>query len=374
MSDLYLGMISGTSIDGVDAVLVDFGDRSCRVIEAATTPFPPRLLARLRRIVEVPQTELRELGALDHAVGTFFAGCALDLIARAGVARDAVEAIGHHGQTIFHEPSGDEPFSMQIGDPNVVAATTGVCTVTDFRRLDMAVGGQGAPLVPAFHAWSFGVAHEARAVVNIGGIANITALQPNQPTTGFDTGPGNTLLDLWVRRHRGADYDRDGQWSAGGNVDAALLATLLTEPYFSATAPKSTGRELFNMNWLDGHLSRHSATATAPADVQATLAELTAATIVTSVDRTLRDCKRLIVCGGGAHNADLMARLRRLSGRSVDTTEAFGIAPDWVEGAAFAWLARARLHSEAGNVPTVTGARRLTVLGGVYLGSAPKHF
>jgi anhydro-N-acetylmuramic acid kinase len=364
-------MISGTSIDGVDAVLAAFGDRSCRVIEATTTPFPPQLLARLRRVVEVPQTELRELGGLDHALGAFFAGCALDLIARAGVTRDAVHAIGHHGQTIFHEPGGDEPFSMQIGDPNVVAATTGICTVADFRRLDMAVGGQGAPLVPAFHSWSFGVASEARVVVNIGGIANITALQPNHPATGFDTGPGNTLLDLWIRRHRNLDYDRGGVWAASGNVDAALLATLLTEPYFASIAPKSTGRELFNMKWLDGHLSRHSATA--PADVQATLAELTATTIVTSVDHALHECKQLIVCGGGAHNTDLMARLRRLSGRSVDTTAAFGIAPDWVEGAAFAWLARARLRNEAGNVPTVTGARSPAVLGGVYLSSAPKH-
>src|SRR5204862_2517228 len=181
MSEMYLGMISGTSIDGVDAVLVDFGERSCRVIEAATTPFPPRLLARLRRVVEIPQTELRELGALDHAAGEFFAGCALDLIVRAGITRETVHAIGHHGQTIFHEPGGDEPFSMQIGDPNVVAAATGICTVADFRRLDMALGGQGAPLVPAFHTWCFGVSNEARAVVNIGGIANITALQPNQP-------------------------------------------------------------------------------------------------------------------------------------------------------------------------------------------------
>ena len=342
---------------------------------AATTPFPPPLLARVRRIVEVPQTELRELGALDHAVGGFFAGCALDLIARAGVERTAVQAIGHHGQTVFHEPNGDEPFSMQIGDPNVIAATTGICTVADFRRLDMAVGGQGAPLVPAFHAWCFGVAGEPRAVVNVGGIANITALRPGQPTTGFDTGPGNTLLDLWVRRHRGSDYDADGVWAASGDVDAALLATLLTEPYFSAAAPKSTGRELFNMHWLDARLSHHSTTA--PADVQATLAELTATTIVTSVHRALPGCRRLIICGGGAHNADLIARLRRLSGISgisVDTTAAFGIAPDWVEGAAFAWLARARLRSEAGNVPTVTGARRLAVLGGVYSSSTPKPF
>ena len=365
-------MISGTSIDGVDAVLVDFGDRSCRVVEASTTPFPPQLLARVRRIVEIPQTELRDLGALDHAVGSFFADCALDLIARAGVQREAVHAVGHHGQTIFHEPSGSEPFSMQIGDPNIVAATTGLCTVADFRRLDIAFGGQGAPLVPAFHAWCFGAASAARAVVNIGGIANITALQPGRPATGFDTGPGNTLLDLWVRRHRGADYDRDGAWAASGRVDAALLAAFLTEPYFSAPAPKSTGRELFNMNWLDARLAQHSTTA--PADVQATLAELTATTIVASVAQAVRECKQLIICGGGAHNGDLMTRLRRLGGISVDTTAAFGIAPDWVEGAAFAWLARARLRSEAGNVPTVTGARRAAILGGVYLSSAPKPF
>jgi anhydro-N-acetylmuramic acid kinase len=371
MSELYLGMISGTSIDGVDAVLVEFADHRARVVEAATTPFPAPLLARLRRIVETPQTELRELGALDHAVGKFFAACALDLMTRSGVTCDDVQAIGHHGQTIFHQPNGQEPFSMQIGDPNVVAATTGICTVADLRRLDMAFGGQGAPLVPAFHAWCFGVTDEERAVVNIGGIANITALQPHHSATGFDTGPGNTLLDLWVRRHHGTDYDGDGAWAATGKVDAALLAALLSEPYFAAAAPKSTGRELFNMSWLDARLSRH--TKTSPADVQATLAELTATTIVTGVDSALRDCKRLIVCGGGAHNGDLMARLRRLSRRSVDTTAAFGIAPDWVEGAAFAWLARARLRGEAGNVPSVTGARRAAVLGGVYLSSAPKH-
>jgi len=371
MNELYLGMISGTSIDGADAVLVELGNRSCRVVAAATSAFPPPLLARLRRIVEVPQTSLRELGALDHAVGEFFAACALDLISRAGVSPDSVRAIGHHGQTIFHEPNGAEPFSMQIGDPNVVAARTGICTVADFRRLDMAFGGQGAPLVPAFHAWCFGTSSEARAVVNIGGIANITALRPGDAPTGFDTGPGNTLLDIWVRRQRGADYDRDGAWAASGKVDTSLLASMLDEPYLELAPPKSTGRELFNMAWLDAKL--RDRTSLAPADVQATLAELTATTIVASIDRTLPDCKRLIVCGGGAHNSDLMARLRRLAARGVDTTGTFGIAPDWVEGAAFAWLARARLRTEAGNVPSVTGARRNTVLGGVYWSSAPKH-
>jgi anhydro-N-acetylmuramic acid kinase len=371
MSDLYLGMISGTSMDGVDAVLVEFADRECHIVAAATTPYPRQLHERLRRLVEVPHASLRELGTVDHVVGEFFATCAVELMQRAAVDSANVRAIGHHGQTIFHAPDGDAPFSMQIGDANVVAAKTGVCTVADFRRLDMALGGQGAPLVPAFHAWCFSDAAEARAIVNIGGIANITTLTPAHAPIGFDTGPGNTLLDLWIRRHRSVEYDRDGAWAASGTVNEALLATLLTEPYLAAPAPKSTGRELFNMEWLDARLA--GSKPAAPADVQATLAELTARTIMTSIRSALPDCRRLVICGGGAHNADLMARLRRVSGWTVETTAAFGIAPDWVEGAAFAWLARARLHSEAGNVPTVTGARRPAVLGGVYLSSTPKH-
>jgi anhydro-N-acetylmuramic acid kinase len=371
MRELYLGMMSGTSIDGVDAVLTEIDDGSCVVLRAATTPFPPALLARLRRIVEVPQASLRELGSLDHAVGKFFGDCALRLLQDAGVDPAAVRAIGHHGQTIFHDPDGDDPFSMQIGDPNVVAAVTQICTVADFRRLDIAYGGQGAPLVPAFHAWCFGSANASRAVVNIGGIANITALTPSDPPLGFDTGPGNALLDLWARRHRGVDYDRDGEWAGSGVVNGALLADLLTEPYFAKPPPKSTGRELFNAAWLEARLAGHRSLV--PDDVQATLAELTATTIVAGVDQTLANYDQLIVCGGGAHNTDLMERLRRLSGRTVASTAAFGIAPDWVEGAAFAWLARARLRGDVGNVPSVTGARRPVVLGGVYWSPASKH-
>jgi anhydro-N-acetylmuramic acid kinase len=371
MRELYLGMMSGTSIDGVDAVLTEFHERSCRVLHATTTPFPPALLARLRAVVERPQTTLRELGGLDHAVGEFFADCALAVLAAAGVDRADVAAIGHHGQPIFHEPLGTEPFSMQIGDPNVVAARTDICTVADLRRLDMALGGQGAPLVPAFHEWRFAATNESRAIVNIGGIANITALRPSHPTLGFDTGPGNTLLDIWARRSRGLEYDRDGAWAASGRLHDGLLASLSTEPYFATAPPKSTGRELFNMAWLERHLA--SCAPLAPEDVQATLAELTAATIVAGIDRTLPGCDRLIVCGGGAHNTDLLQRLRRRSARPVSTTAEFGIEPDWVEGAAFAWLARARLKKDTGNVPSVTGARRSAVLGGVYWNSAPKH-
>jgi anhydro-N-acetylmuramic acid kinase len=369
MSELYLGLMSGTSIDGVDAVLADIDDDSCQVVQAATTAFPTVLLERLRQILEVPQTTLRELGALDHALGKFFAACALQLIESAGIPRSRIAGIGHHGQTIFHQPTGDEPFTLQIGDPNVVAADTGIVTVADFRRLDMACGGQGAPLVPAFHAWRFGRTAEQRAVVNIGGIANITALSPDRATIGFDTGPGNTLLDLWIRRCRGAVYDHDGRYAASGHVSDALLSELLQDPYLAAPPPKSTGRELFNMAWLERQLARTPHVA--EADVQATLAEFTAATIVTAVHGTLGDCRRLIVCGGGAHNTDLMTRLQRRTRAVVETTDAYGLSPDWVEGAAFAWLARARLRTTAGNLPSVTGARRSAVLGGVYWGPAP---
>lgn len=369
MSELYLGLMSGTSIDGVDAVLADIDDTSCQVVRAATTAFPAPLLARLGRIVEVPQTTLRELGALDHALGEFFAECALDLIEHAGIPRGDVTAIGHHGQTIFHQPTGTEPFTMQIGDPSVVAAKTGIVTVADFRRLDMACGGQGAPLVPAFHVWRFGEAAEQRAVVNIGGIANITALRPHQPTIGFDTGPGNTLLDLWIHRCRGQSFDDDGRYAASGRVDETLLSRLLQDPFFAAPAPKSTGRELFNMGWLERQLAGPQRIA--DADVQATLAELTAATIVAGVHGTLDDCRRVIICGGGARNTDLLSRLKRRTQAVVETTAAHGLSADWVEGAAFAWLARTRLRMRPGNLPSVTGARRSAVLGGVYWGPAP---
>jgi anhydro-N-acetylmuramic acid kinase len=369
MSELFLGMISGTSIDGVDAVLAEIGDTEFRIRSAATTPFPEPLHRRLQTLVETPQTSLRDFGALDVAVGRFFAQCALALISQAGCKPEQIAAIGSHGQTVYHDTQGSEPFTLQIGDPNVIAAATGIATAADFRRIDIALGGQGAPLVPAFHAWRFRDERKARVVVNIGGIANITVLAPERPTIGFDTGPGNTLLDIWIRRCRNVPFDRNGEWAATGKVDRRLLAACLEEPFFAAPAPKSTGRELFHGAWLEARLA--IAGELAPADVQATLAELTATTIAAAIRKELADCREVLVCGGGAHNGDLMNRLGRLTGASVATTEAHGVAPDWVEGAAFAWLARARLRGFAGNVPSVTGARRAAVLGGVYWGAAP---
>jgi anhydro-N-acetylmuramic acid kinase len=370
MSNLFLGMISGTSIDGVDAVLAEIGDDDFRIVGANTTPFPGDLHSRLHKLVETPQTSLRDLGALDVAVGRFFAECALKLIASSGLRPENVAAIGSHGQTVYHEPLGDEPFSLQLGDPNVIAAMTGSTTIADFRRLDVALGGQGAPLVPAFHAWAFGDAREQRVVVNIGGIANITVLSPGRDVTGFDTGPGNTLLDVWSRATNQKPYDEAGRWAASGVVNRALLDACLAEPYFRARPPKSTGRELFNREWLDKYLAR-SGVGISAVDVQTTLAELTATTIAAAIRDELPDCREVIVCGGGVHNADLMTRLRRLSTTRVTTTDAHGVPPDWVEGAAFAWLARARVRELAGNVPSVTGARRPAVLGGVYWGGTP---
>ncbi len=369
MSELFLGMISGTSLDGVDAVLAEVGDADFRILGAATTPFPEPLHARLHALVVTPHTSLRDFGALDVAVGRFFADCALNLISAAGHKPDEIAAVGSHGQTVFHEPNGREPFTMQIGDPNVIAAVTGITTAADFRRLDVALGGQGAPLVPAFHSWRFRDPNQERVVVNIGGIANITVLAPGRATTGFDTGPGNTLLDLWVRRCRNEPFDRDGRLAATGTVNQPLLASFLTEPFFVAQPPKSTGRELFHSAWLERRLADGGALS--DADVQATLAELTASTIAAAISAELPKCGEVIVCGGGAHNADLMQRLRRLTAARVTTTEPHGVPPDWVEGAAFAWLARARLRGLAGNVPSVTGARREAVLGGVYWGAAP---
>lgn len=365
----YIGLLSGTSVDGVDAVLCGIGETSFSLDAASTTPYPEPLKRRIDALILRPEVALAELGGLDRTVGEFFAECALALLREAGVEPGRVQAIGHHGQTVFHRPQPPEPFTLQIGDPNIVAARTGIPTVGDLRRLDVALGGQGAPLVPAFHAWRFAADDEPRTVVNIGGIANLTVLVPNRAVTGFDTGPGNTLLDRWIERVRGEPFDRNGAFSAAGAVDPALLERLLDEPYLRLPPPKSTGRELFNAAWLDARLD--AAPGVAPQDVQATLAEFTARTIVDAVRARAPECRRLLVCGGGAHNADLMARLHRLSGLPVETTAAYGVPPDWVEGAAFAWLAWARLNGHFGNVPTVTGAARPALLGGVYSIASP---
>jgi anhydro-N-acetylmuramic acid kinase len=275
-----------------------------------------------------------------------------------------VTAIGSHGQTVRHQPDGRRPYSLQIGNPDIIATGTGVTTVADFRSADIAAGGQGAPLVPPFHDWLFASPGESRVILNIGGIANVTILPPDErPVIGFDTGPGNTLMDRWIHRHRGKSFDEGGAWAASGEVDDALLERLLSFGYFRLDPPKSTGLEDFNLDWLD----RHEVGAYEPADVQATLAELTARSVAMDVRRHADEANQLFVCGGGAHNSHLMQRLAaNLPDVRIDTTLAVGLDPDWVEAIAFAWLAMRTIRNEPGNLPSVTGASRKVVLGTIH--------
>lgn len=367
MSELYIGLMSGTSMDAVDGVLVDLS-AAPRLLASHSLAHDPALKTRLLALAQPGPDELDRLGQLDVELGRHFAACALALLAQAGVAAEAVRAIGSHGQTVRHRPQGDFPFTLQIGDPNVIAETTGVTVVADFRRRDVAAGGQGAPLVPACHEALFRSATEDRVVLNLGGIANISVLpaDPSAPVYGFDTGPANVLLDGWCYRHTGQPYDADGQWARAGQVDGALLAALLAHPYFQRTAPKSTGREEFHLDWLDAVLAEQ-AKDLAPVAVQATLTELTAASVAQAIAAAGRGQGRLLVCGGGAYNSLLLERLAALlPAMTVKTTLQQGLPPTWVEAIAFAWLAQRTLTGQPGNLPAVTGASGLRVLGGIY--------
>jgi anhydro-N-acetylmuramic acid kinase len=368
MARYFLGLISGTSVDGVDAAICEFGDRSCTVIGAQTFAYPPRIAERIQTLITAGQGRLAEIGATDLAIGRYFADCALALIRASGIRPRDVIAIGHHGQTIWHEPDPPEPFSWQLGDPNSIAAITGIDTVADLRRLDMALGGQGAPLVPAFHAWLFASDRIARVILNLGGIANLTVLVPGRPVTGFDTGPANTLLDHWVCRCRNQPFDDNGAWSASGSFDPVLLAVLASEPWFSQPPPKSTGRERFNASWLDRKLAAHAGSV-ADVNVAATILELSAKTIADAIAALELPDFELIVCGGGAGNAALMSRIGALTSRKPMTTTDVGLDPHYVEAAAMAWLAQARVAGIPGNLPTVTAAREAVVLGGLYSGA-----
>lgn len=361
---LYLGLISGTSVDAIDAALLRF-DPHPVLLARLSYPYPEVLRRDLLAVgTGDGHLHLAELGALDVQVGTQFAAAALALLDAAGVARSAICAIGSHGQTLWHAPRAAHPNTLQIGDPNVIAELSGIDTVADFRRRDLAAGGEGAPLAPGFHAAFLADPKETRAVLNLGGIANLTLLRPGQPVLGFDTGPANSLLDAWTLRHLGHRHDRDGAFAASGRVDAELLARCLDEPYFARPAPKSTGRDLFNLDWLD---RRRHGLVLAPADVQATLIALSATSIAQALRREAADSARVLACGGGVHNPVLMAALaQQLAPATLDSTAAFGIDPDFLEAMAFAWLARERIEGRPGNLPAVTGARGLRPLGGLY--------
>lgn len=365
----YIGLISGTSADGIDAALCTFEPRP-RLHVALTHTYPDALR---RHILDLAQGDgviaLDALGALDVEIGRQFAIAADAVLQRADIPATAVAAIGSHGQTVRHRPRQSSPYTMQLGDPNVIAEATRITTVADFRRRDVAAGGHGAPLAPAFHAAMLGHDGTCRVVLNLGGIANITIVPADSdaPLRGFDTGPASCLLDAWAQRHLGAPYDADGRFGASGVIDADLLARLLDDEYFAAPPPKSTGREVFHLNWLEQSLRGTSAT---PADVQATLVALTARSIAAAVRAHASAACEVLACGGGVHNTQLMraigAALDPVPLRSVATR---GVDPDYVEAMCFAWLARERLAGRASEeVRTVTGARAARVLGGIYFG------
>lgn len=359
-----LGLMSGTSMDGVDAVLCEFeGNQLQRVMATHHLPYPASLRQRLLTLQRKPDPiQLSEWAELDNAVAHCFSNAALPL-----VGQHSVDVIGSHGQTVFHDPIQVRS-SLQLGNPSLIAAKTGVCTVADFRRADIALGGQGAPLVPAFHHAQFARVGQNIAVINIGGISNITLLPgaDSDAVRGWDTGPGNGLMDEWIHRHHQQDYDAGGRWGSTGVVDVEMLNSLLADPYFAAAAPKSTGRDYFNMEWLQ---ARHSKLLdVTPVNVQRTLCELTALTISRDITQSALPITTVLLCGGGARNVALVQRLRELLGRrvTVQTTSVHGLGEMEVEGAAFAWLAIRRLMGLSGSLPSVTGASRAGILGGIY--------
>jgi anhydro-N-acetylmuramic acid kinase len=365
MTELFMGLMSGTSADGIDAVLLEFAPQP-KLVATHFTPYADAVRERVRRVSAGKHAgdALDELGSLDVELGELFAAAALALLERSGTARERVRAIGSHGQTVRHRPRRAHPFTTQIADPNVIAARTGLAVVADFRRRDVALGGQGAPLLPAFHRAAFGHASEERVVVNLGGIANVTLLPPGGEVRGFDTGPGNGLMDAVSREALGQPHDEDGRAAARGRVDDALLATLLQDAYFAQSPPKSTGPEHFNREWLAAALDGRKPES---GDLLATLAEFTARTVGEAIHEHAPAARHVYVCGGGAHNSHLMARLAaQLPGIRLESTSSLGIHPDWVEAAGFAWLARETLDGRPGNLPSVTGSARSTVLGAVY--------
>jgi anhydro-N-acetylmuramic acid kinase len=361
---MYLGLMSGTSMDGIDAAIVSLANGSCRMVAARHHPYSHSLNSRIKATVLAPaNANLDELGRMDRDIGFAFADAALQLMSETGLSASDICAIGSHGQTIRHQPDSDPPFTLQLGDAATIAARTNIVTVADFRRADIALGGQGAPLAPAFHRFLAG--RRRKVFVNIGGIANLTVVDGDAGNTiGFDTGPGNTLMDAWVQRHRGLAYDDAGNWAKSGVVDAELLRDLSADAYFSRPAPKSTGFEYFNLAWLE---SNRAIDRLPPEHVQATLCELTASTICESIRSFAPTAECVWLCGGGVHNKFLVGRIRsKLSGLAVEDTASLGVGPDWIEAAAFAWLAKRTLEGKPGNLPSVTGASKPAVLGFIH--------
>ena len=371
--NLFVGLMSGTSVDSIDAVLIkcDQETGESRLLQNHSAAIDSTTRDQILSLCQDGTAEIERMGELDRHLGYLFADACLQLLSASQIEAGRITAIGSHGQTIRHRPPTQSrtpnlAFTCQIGDPNTIAEVTGITTVADFRRRDIAAGGQAAPLVPRFHQAAFTAVDCNRAIVNIGGMANVTVLKGGSLIAGYDTGPGNVLLDEWVQRHLGSRYDDGGNWATTGTADKRLLETFLTHPYFQLPPPKSTGRETFNLNWLDQQLANCTPPPT-PQDVQATLLELTARSICQSLRSLATKPQELYVCGGGAHNKKLMQTISTLLAPiPVNSTAALGIAPDWVEASAFAWLASQTLQVRTGNSPVVTGAQRERILGGIY--------
>lgn len=357
----YLGVMSGTSLDGLDIALIE-QDQHTRLIATHYLHMPAALHAELLALCSSGPDELARAALAEQRWVELAAQGVQTLLAEQQLQPSDIRAIGSHGQTIRHEPA--RGFSIQIGNPALLAELTDISVISDFRRRDIAAGGQGAPLVPAFHEALFATGQRC-AVLNVGGFSNLSLLQPERPVHGFDCGPGNVLLDAWIQLQRGERFDRDGAWAASGEIIPELLHALLNDPFFQTRGPKSTGRELFSLEWLQQHLAQLPSYTSA--DVQATLLEMTAQSIIDSLTAAQQDTETLLVCGGGAHNGALMRRLQSLLPNArVSSTAAQGVPPDWVEAMAFAWLAHCCLEQIPANRPSVTGARGLRVLGAIY--------
>ena len=368
-TEIYIGLMSGTSLDGVDVAITDFGVFPPRLLHASTTPYRAELQDRLLQLCHSQNTSLDGLYSLHAELGEVYAAVVNAALEQAGIGSEQVIAIGCHGQTIRHSPNSDMPYTAQIGDPNRIAVRTGITTVADFRGKDIALGGQAAPLAPAFHRFLFRSSTQDRALINIGGIANVTYLPADDqlPILGFDTGPGNTLLDYWTRRHLDKAYDDAGNWARAGRLDNELLQRMIdSETYFSQPPPKSTGTEYFNPDWLAPHIDSDMDAGR----VQASLVELTVSTIAMALKALPQQARACYVCGGGARNQFLLERLSlALPECDIATTAELGLEADFVEACAFAWLARERINLREANAPEVTQARRATVLGAVYAAS-----
>lgn len=362
----FIGLMSGTSLDGVDAALVDFSAKKPRVLATDFAPFDPDLRAHLLALQSAGENELERAALAAGQLAQAYARGVQAVLVCAGVSADQVRAIGAHGQTVRHRPEAG--FTIQLNNPALLAELTGIAVVADFRSRDIAAGGQGAPLAPAFHQAFFAEPGQTRVVLNIGGIANATVLAADGTVKGFDSGPGNVLMDSWCAQHRGQPFDAGGAWASGGQVVPALLLRMLREPYFAMPAPKSTGRDRFNPGWLDRQLAQFPHAPTTPAqDVQATLLDLTALTICDALAGV--DASLVFVCGGGAGNTRLMQRLAEIRAPAqVSDTSLLGIPPDWVEAVAFGWLAKCLVEETPANLPAVTGANGTRLLGAYYPG------